>query len=182
MNKPGHRIPWASATPFDPSKIPNPSDLVDREFATRFLAERSVLNEGIRPLRNKIGGQIDTALKTGKLKSNNDKFQFGDLIAWAKTKRNLSSSVSDIASISTGSCSLTMPALTVTGFGYSIPTTFDECQIALKEAYKELGQLRNENLQQQKIIVELTHYREKAESRSQNAKKTGAKGGRPSKK
>lgn len=178
-NKP----PWASRKKADSAlDVPDLYALVDREFATQFIAERlGNKHETIRALRDKIGKQIDTALKTGKLVATGGKFQFGDLTGWVKTKTKLAHSVEGMLSIGYGSASIDLPAMQMSALGYSIPESIGDCQAALRTAYVEINQLREDNLALRSTIVELTPFKEKAEWIAFKGRVNGPKGGRPPK-
>lgn len=178
-----NKSPWASRTRSD-SLLTTP-DLyaqVDREFSTQFIAERlGNKHETTRALRDKIGKQIDTALKTGMLIATDGKFLFGDLTGWVKTKPRLAHSVDGLLSIAHASASLTSPSIQMSAFGYSMPVSLDHCQAALRTAYLELNNLREENLALRSTIAELTPYKEKADLIARKGRLNGPKGGRPPK-
>lgn len=178
VNKP----PWAGRKHNGPLPTPNPDDLIDREFATRFIAERMELKYGtIRAQRDKIGKQIDTALSTGKLKSQNGKFPFNELIVWVRTKKRLAKSVDGLPTIGRASVAMAMPSPQIRISGYSLPTMPEDCQEALRDAYSELNQCREENARLQATVAELTPLKVKAAARSRAAQLAGKKGGRPKK-
>ncbi len=179
MGRTDNKPPWASKVPKGPLEIPDPHDLVDRKFATRFIAERSRSNyDSIRQQRGKIGQQLDTALQSGKLKSSHGRFRFGDLTAWALTKTKLAGAFEGIPAFNTGNASLTLQPMQVLGFGYSLPVSLDACQDALKSAYLELNKLREENRQMQTTIDSLQPYKDKADAHSRSGSIHGKKGGR----
>ena len=175
--------PWASRNRSDgPLTTPDLNAQVDREFSTQFIAERlSNKHETTRAIRDKIGKQIDTALKTGKLIATNGKFLFGDLAGWVKTKPRLAHAVDGLLSIGHGSASVTLPPIQMSAFGYSLPVSLENCQAALRTAYLELNQVREENLNLRSTIAELTPYKEKADLIARKGRLNGFKGGRPPK-
>lgn len=176
-----NKSPWAGRKKSDsPLATPDLSAEVDREFSTQFIAERlGNKHETMRALRDKIGKQIDTALKNGKLFTTDGKFLFGNLVGWVKTKPRLAHSVDGMLSISHGSASATLASIQASGFGYSMPSSLDDCQVALRRAYLELNQLREENLALRSTIAELTPYKEKADLIAHKGRVNGPKGGRP---
>ena len=179
-NKP----PWASRNKSDgPLQTPDLFDQVDRAFSTQFIAERLGNNdETMRALRDKIGKQIDAALKTGKLVATNGKFLFGDLTGWVKTKPRLAHSVDGLLSIGHASASFTAPSMQLSAFGYSLPVSLDNCQAALADAYRELTDVREENHRLRATVATLDLLKAKATARSETAKRFGKQGGRGNKK
>ena len=178
-----NKSPWATRKQAaGPLQIPDLYAQVDRVFSTQFIAERlGNKHESIRALRDKIGKQIDTALKTGKLVATGGKFLFGDLTGWVKTKPRLAHSVEGLLSIGHASASITLPAMQLSASGHSMPVSLEDCQAALRSAYLELNQLCEENLALCLTIAELTPYKEKADLIARKGRINGSKGGRPPK-
>jgi hypothetical protein len=178
----GNKPPWTRLNTHGPLPAPELSKLVNRAFATQFIAERlEKPHETIRALRDKIGKQLDRALKNQEIKASNGRFQFGDLTAWAHTKSGLTKAFEGLHGFNSASAHLTSPSIQLTAFGHSTPNHLDDCRAALKAAYLELNQLREENRLQRATIAELTPFKEKAVWRSEAAKTAGARGGRPKK-
>lgn len=184
-----NKSPWASRNKADgPLKTPDLYAQVDREFSTQFIAERlgnkceTIKDETMRALRDKIGKQIDTALKTGKLVATDGKFLFGDLTGWVKTKPRLAHSVDGLPSIGHASVSITAPSMQVSAFVYSLPVSLDNWQAALADAYRELNGVREENHRLRATVATLAPLKAKATARSENARRFGKQGGRGNKK
>lgn len=180
--KTSHKPPWAARRKDGPWEVPALGKYVSRSFATQFIAERlGILHEPLRALKDKIGKQIDTALGNGKLVSRDGRFLFGDLAAWARTKTKLAKAVKDLQLPGTASANMSFLPLQSSGFGYSVPATLEGCQEALRDAYRELNQLREENFVLRATVAALRPFKDKADARATAAQVAGKKGGRGNK-
>lgn len=178
-----NKSPWAKGADVDTTVTPSLDTIVDRKFATQYLAERLPMPYGdIREFRDRIGKKINTAINNGKLKATSGQYRFGDLATWARSRKDFAPAVDDILIPTIGHAHMIAPAMFGRAFGYSLPPTLPACQAALADAYRELNDLREENHTLQATAADLTPLRAKATARSQAAKNAGKKGGRPSKK
>jgi len=178
-----NKSPWAKSASVETSAPPAFDSIVDRKFATQYLAQRLPMPYGdIRQFRDRIGKKIDTAVKGGKLKTTNGQFSFGDLAAWAHSRKDFAPAVAGIPIPSTGSAHMIAPALFGRAFAYSLPPTLPACQAALADAYRELNDLREQVSSLQITVAALTPYKDKATVRSAAAKRYGQQGGRGKKK
>lgn len=178
-----NKSPWAKGATVDTDTAPSLDSIVDRKFATQYLAERlPEPYDNMRNLRHRIGQKIKTAIENEELKSVNGKYSFGDLAAWARSRTDFALAVADLVLPVTGSAHIVMPALTSRAFGFSIPPFLHDCQAALADAYRELNALREENITLRATVADLTPLQTKAAARSQAAKDAGKQGGRGNKK
>ena len=170
---------WATNAAVDTDTAPSMDTIVNRKFATQYLAERLPLPyDNRRNLRHRIGQKIKTAIGNGELESINGKYSFGDLASWAKSRADFAAAVADIIIPGSGSAHITMPAITVRASGFSIPSSLTDCQTVLVDAYRELNVLREENNTLKAAVASLTPLQTKAAARSQAAKVAGKQGGR----
>jgi hypothetical protein len=140
-----YSTPYAHArkTTGKPLLTPALNALVNREFITIYLAERLPLSYGtLREFRDRIGKKVDRADANGKLQSSHGKYQFGHFAAWARSRKDFAQAVADIAVPNTCSVNVILPGMFGQAFGYSLPTTLEDCKAALVVAYRELNQLR----------------------------------------
>ena len=178
-----NKSPWAKSAAVDTDTAPSMHTIVDRKFATQYLAERLPLPyDNRRNLRHRIGQKIKTAIENGELKSVNGKYSFGDLATWAKSRDDFAPAIADIIIPVSGSAHIVLPAFTVRAFGFSIPPSLPDCQAALADAYRELNAVREENISLRATVADLTPLQAKAKARSQAAKSAGKQGGRGNKK
>ena len=174
-----NKSPWAKGANVNTAVTPSLDAIVDRKFATQYLAQRLPMPYGdIRQFRDRIGKKINTAVKNGKLKSTSGQCSFGDLAAWARSRKDFAPAVEDILIPTIGHAHMIAPAMFGRAFGYSLPPTLPACQAALADAYRELNDLREENLLLQGKVAELTPLKAKATARSETAKRSGQQGGR----
>ena len=178
-----NKSPWAIGAPIDTNRTPSLDEIVDRRFATQYLAQRLPLPYGdIRQFRDRIGKKIDTAFGNGQLKSINGKCFFGDLATWGRSRPDLAAAVADVAIPTTGTAHMVAPSMFVRALGFSIPPSLTDCQAALADAYRELSSLREENNALRATVAVLTPLKERAEAKSKATRRAGRKGGRPPKK
>jgi hypothetical protein len=175
--------PNAKKKPETVQRIPAIDEIVDREFATLFIVERSGNGyETQRIQRDKVGKKIDTALQNGKLWSDNGSYSFGDLIAWICTKKEFGKAAHGFLPMGHASANLTLPSMNLTASAYSLPPGAEECQLALRIAYQELNATREENVRLRAEVNALMPNRAKVQKRSTDGKIYGAQGGRGNKK
>lgn len=178
-----NKSPWANGSAVVTSTAPSLDSIVDRKFATQYLAERLPKPyDNMRNFRHRIGQKIKTAIEGGELKSVNGQYTFGNLASWARSRKDFAEAVADLMIPVTGSAHLVMPSFTVHAFGFSIPTSLHDCQEALTEAYRELNAIREENIALKATVADLTPLQIKATVRSQAAIAAGKQGGRGNKK
>ena len=174
-----NKSPWARGAAVNTDRAPSLDEVVDRKFATQYLAQRLPMRYGdIRQLRDRIGKKIKTAVDNGQLQSVDGRYIFGDLAAWARSRLDLAPAVAGIVIPTIGSAALMMPAMSVDAFGFSIPPSLPDCQAALADAYRELNAVRAENNALRAIVADLTPLQAKAAARSQAARRAGRQGGR----
>ena len=178
-----NKSPWAKGADVDTAVTPSLGAIVDRKFATQYLAERRPLGDDtIRELRDKTGKMIKYACDKGKLKSSNGSIVFADLVAWARSQKGLAPAVEGILIPTIGHAQMFAPAMFGRAFGFSIPPTLPECQAALAYAFRELNDLREENRTLRATVATLAPLKAKATARSETAKRSGQQGGRGNKK
>lgn len=167
-----NKSPWAKEGSVDTTAAPSLDSIVNRRFATQYLAERLPLPYGIvRELRDRVGKKIDIARKNGKLNSTSSGYRFGDFVVWAKTRKDFALAVTDVLIPATGSATTTFQGPTVKAFSYSLPDSLSDSHIALADAYRELNTVREENLTLRAAVAELTPYKHKAIARSEIARR-----------
>lgn len=178
-----NKSPWANGVAVDTETAPSMDTMVNRIFATQYLAERLPLPyDNMRNLRQRIGQKIKTAIKNGELKAVNGQYSFGDLARWARSRADFAPAVADIVIPGSGSAHIELFGFTVRAFGFSIPPSLPDCQAALADAYRELNAAREENTSLRATVADLTPLQAKAKARSQAAKSAGKQGGRGNKK
>jgi len=174
---------WAREQSAGPLAVPDLCELVDLHFATQFIAER--MDEGgitIRSLKDRVRHQITEGKESGLLPHQDGRFVFGELMAWAKNKKTLARAVEELMHIGHASFAGMMPSVQLSASGTSLPATLDTCHDALKSAYCELRNLREENLALALAVAELTPHKEKADLIRHKGRVSGVRGGRPPKK
>jgi hypothetical protein len=178
-----NKSPWAKGADVDTAVTPSLDAIVDRKFATQYLAQRLPMPYGdIRQFRDRIGQKINTAVKNGKLKATSGQYRFGDLATWARSRKDFASAVEDILIPTIGHAHMIAPAMFGRAFGYSLPPTLPACQAALADAYRELNDLREAVHTLRATVATLTPLKAKATARSETAKRSGQQGGRGNKK
>jgi hypothetical protein len=178
-----NKSPWAKGASVNTETAPLLDSIVDRKFATQYLAERlPEPYDNLRNLRHRIGQKIKTAIETGQLKTVNGQYTFGDLTTWARSRTDFAPAVADIVIPVTGSVNIVAPAFTLSAIGISLPPALQDCQAALADAYRELNTLREENIALRASVANLTPLQTKAVARSETAKQAGKQGGRGNKK
>jgi hypothetical protein len=171
---------WARKTADGPLGIPDLYETVDLHFATQFIAER--MNEGfigIRSLKDRVRHQITEGKENGLLPSQDGRFVFGELVAWAKNKKALAPAVEGLMHISHGTFAGCSPSIQLSATGYSLPSTLDASHEALKNAYLELRALREENEALKSTVAELTPFKEKADLKKYRGRVDAQKRVRP---
>lgn len=178
-----NKSPWAKGADVNTDAAPSLDAIVDRKFATQYLAERlPMLYGNIRQFRDRIGQKIDTAVKNGSLKATSGQYSFGDLATWARSRKDFAPAVEDIPIATIGHAQMIAPSISCRAFGYSLPPTLPACQAALADAYRQLNDLREEIHSLRAKVADLAPLKAKATARSLAAKNAGKKGGRPPKK
>jgi hypothetical protein len=174
-----NKSPWANGASINTENAPPLDEVVNRRFATEYLAKRLPKPyDSMRNLRDRIGQKINTACGNGKLDSLNGTYFFGDLVEWARSRKDFASAVADILIPNTGNADAVAPTFSIRAFGYSLPTMLPECQAALADAYRDLNALREENYTLRSTVANLTPLEVKAKARSEAARCAGKKGGR----
>lgn len=178
-----NKSPWAQGATVDTDTAPSLDSIVDRKFATQYLAERLPKPyDNLRNLRHRIGQKIKTAIENGTLRSVNGQYSFGELATWARSRKDFARAFADVVSPNTGSVHMMAPAGRMQGLAFSVPQSLPDCQAALTKAYRELNTVREENIMLRATVAELTPLQAKAVARSQAAKHAGKQGGRGNKK
>jgi hypothetical protein len=178
-----NKSPWAKGADVDTAVTPSLDTIVDRKFATQYLAQRLHMPYGdIRQFRDRIGQKISTAVKNGKLKATSGQYRFGDLATWARSRKDFRPAVEDVLIPNIGHAHMIAPAMIGRAFGYALPPTLPACQAALADAYRELNDLREEVHTLRANVATLTPLKTKATARSAAAKRSGQQGGRGNKK
>jgi polyhydroxyalkanoate synthesis regulator phasin len=183
MSLNNNESPWAKGAEIDTTVAPSLDALVDRKFATQYLAQRLPMPYGdIRQFRDRIGKKIDTAVKNGKLNATDGQYIFSDLATWARSRRDFAPAVVDILIPTVGHAQMFAPVMFGRAFGYSLPATLPACQAALADAYRELNNLREEVQTLRATVATLTPLKAKAMAISKVAIRSGKQGGRGNKK
>ena len=163
--------------------VPELSDLVTILFATKLISQRIRPNhEEIRGVQDKVRQRIKYAINNRQLTLQpNACLCFGDLIAWAVTKKAWHSGLQGLHFHNSATAQLIAPAGRLQASGHSLPLTLDECHFRIKEMHGRILSLSQEN---ERMNVELEVLRPIgiADKTSREKKSAaGKRGGRPPK-
>lgn len=132
------------------SPIPGPNELVSRHDVIVFMADAWLPRlpaDTAREARDKVGKQIQTAIKRGKLGAPaKGKFVFGEVIAWAREKKKWRGLFDDLPVVLkpiSGGMAATLPRGSLRGEGYAVPDSLPECQAAFVAARKQIRVLEH---------------------------------------
>ena len=117
-----------------PSTIPKVEDVIARNIAISFIADHCKPSYELRrPFRNKVSGQVRTAVLSGVLTEAAGGFVFGEIMGWAKDKPEWAEGLAPFPTAISAKLNASLPSIIGNFDGHSLPATLDACHSRIVE-------------------------------------------------